>query len=220
MEGSLMRAVITGAARGIGRATSLRLARDAFAAGTRPQFILADLIDSETGEVAEQICQMGGDARVFVTNVAEIGGCEAVVDACVDALGGIDVVVSNAGGGQAGPLAEIPLADWDFAFNLNTRAPLALAQRALPHLRQSQEQVIVASVSGTYPQPNVGAYSASKSAAIMLGHQVTFEWGAFGVRTNIVFPGSYCNGAEIVVDGGFLQTFANQLPVVSREQRV
>jgi glucose 1-dehydrogenase len=200
------------------------------------------MIEDEAAEVAAGIRDMGGEAEVFAGSVTE-------------------------GGGQAGLLADIDLADWDSAFNLNTRAPLALAKHAYPHLKRSGGQIIiVASVSGTYPQPGVGPYSASKAAAIMLGRQLALEWGPRGIRTNMVLPGlihtsltdyryrdpqerqryqelvpvrqigspddiaaaiayltgpdgAYCNGTELVIDGGFLQTFANQIPVVPRDQR-
>lgn len=186
----MTRCIVTGAARGIGRAIALRLARDAAARGGHARIALMDQHGAELEPVATLVRQAGGTALA-------IGGdlCDAALPAracaeAVSAFGGLDAVVCNAGFAAPGPLATYGTDTWDRVFAVNTRAPFLLAQAARPALQAARGSVLfVASISGTHATPPLGAYSASKAATLMLMRQMAAEWGPDGIRVNALSPG-------------------------------
>jgi NAD(P)-dependent dehydrogenase (short-subunit alcohol dehydrogenase family) len=184
-----MRAIVTGAAGGIGRAIAARLALDARAAGEPAQLLLVDLNATVLDEVIASF-----DARVEASALKgdlsskQIG--DEVVTAARERFGGIDLLISNAGVLHTAPLEELGVDDWDLAFAVNTRATWLLARAAYPFLRESAGAIVATgSISADEPTPPNGAYSASKAALIMLVRQLAAEWGPAGIRCNCVSPG-------------------------------
>ena len=186
-----MRVIVTGAARGIGRATALRLARDG-AAGNRPAQIVAVDRDheAELEALAAELRAVGAGATVVM---GDLGGADEpgrIVAEAVSVLGGLDALVSNAGISAPAPLTELSVPDWDRVMNINARATWLLGRAAHPHLREARGAVAVtASMSGMKPHNDMGAYSASKAAVIILAKQMAQEWAADGIRVNCVSPG-------------------------------
>lgn len=105
------------------------------------------------------------------------------------AFGGLDVLVSNAGVSGGAPLKDLAVEDYDTAFAVNARAAWLLAKTAYPSLARSRGAIVVTtSISGHFPTPRAGAYSASKAALLMLVKQLALEWGPDGIRVNCVSP--------------------------------
>jgi glucose 1-dehydrogenase len=127
------------------------------------------------------------------TCVADLSDPQAgalIVAKAHEALGGIDVLLSNAGAIHMTPLQDMSLAEYERIFAINARATFLLAQAAYPFLRQSRGAIIAtASMASEHPAPALGAYSASKAALAMLIQQMALEWGPDGIRANCISPG-------------------------------
>ena len=177
-------ALVTGASSGIGRAAAAKFAAE----GARVALVArrADAL----AEVAREIKAKGGESRIIAADVTREEEIERVIGETVTAFGGIDVLVNAAGIIANGTIENTRLADWDYMFNVNVRAPFYLIQRALPHLIERKGNVVnVSSVTGIRAFPNVLAYCASKAAVDQLTHCAALEVASKGVRINAVNPG-------------------------------
>lgn len=186
-----MRVLVTGASRGIGRAVCVRLARDAAANGGELKLAACGSAHGdELRSLAEEVRELGAECVALLGDLADPDVPARLVDEACAALGGLDAVVSNAGIGKPASLLQLPLEDWDEVFALNTRATWLLARAAHGALKDSRGALVaIASISGTAPQPGLGAYSATKAALIMLVRQIAQEWATDGIRANAVSPG-------------------------------
>jgi 3-oxoacyl-[acyl-carrier protein] reductase len=176
-------AFITGATRGLGRAIAARLVEEGCAVG---------LCARDRDEVDRAVAELGGRAHGVVADVLDEGALVAAVDEVADALGGLDLVVANAGGSAGGSRVEETTAeDWAQTLALNVTHPAVLLRAALPHLRArgGGAAVFIASVSGLRPQPK-SQYAAAKAAEIQLAHALGRELGPDRVRVNALSPGS------------------------------
>jgi 3-oxoacyl-[acyl-carrier protein] reductase len=185
-------ALVTGATRGIGRAIATRLAEEGCAVG------LCARDGEAVAETAAALEALGVGVRGVVADVADETALGAAVDEVVAALGGLDLVVANAGGAAGGAtLEETGAADWAQTLALNVTHPAVLLRAALPHLRArgGGAAVLIASISGQRPQPRA-QYAAAKAAEIHLAHTLARELGPDGIRVNAVSPGS------ILFEGG------------------
>ncbi len=206
--------LVTGAARGIGRAIALRLAQDAHDQGARAQLTLLDQHAAELDALAAELQALGAQVQVLAGDLSGLDFAAQAVAAAVQHWGGFDGLVSNAGAAFPGALSDYPVADWDRTFALNARAPLLLAQAALAPLRASGGSIVViTSVSASHATPPLGAYSASKAAALMLVRQLATEWGPLGVRINALSPG-------LIATPGTALAYADPAAKAHREQRV
>jgi len=186
-----MRTIVTGAARGIGRAVCRRLARDA-RRSNRPAHIAAvdraheDELETLLAELREE----GAEATPFMGDLGDPDAPARIVAEAADAMGGIDALVSNAGISSPAPLTGLEVDSWDRVMHVNARATWLLGKAAHPHLKESRGAIAVtASMSGMNAHSGMGAYSASKAAVIILARQMAQEWAADGIRVNCVSPG-------------------------------
>lgn len=186
-----MRAIVTGSAAGIGRATALKLHHDARQRGDKAQLMLVDLQADKLESVAKELRDEGAEVETFGGDLTDVSVPGRVVEATVKAFGGIDALISNAGVIKNGSLMDIEVEDYELAFNINTRATWLLVKAARPHLAEAKGAIVATgSISGFHPTPPLGAYSASKAALIMMVRQLAVELGPEGIRCNAVSPGS------------------------------
>lgn len=196
-----MRVLVTGAASGIGRATCLRLAREAGNRGDTGQIAAVDIgpsaaLDGVVGELRE----LGADVLPLHGDMGTTDAPARVVGEAADRFGGLDGLVSNAGVNRPGPLATYSVEDWDRLFAVNTRATFLLAQAAHPTLKASGGAIaIVGSMSGSNAHAGLGAYAPTKAAVIMLARVLAQEFGRDGIRVNSVSPGMVRTGMTAAV---------------------
>jgi NAD(P)-dependent dehydrogenase (short-subunit alcohol dehydrogenase family) len=191
-----MRVLVTGAASGIGRATCLRLARDARAQGRKAQVAAVD-IGPSTGldSLLDELRKLDAEPLALHADMGTADGPGRVVAEAAGRFGGLDGLVSNAGINRPGPLADYAVDDWDRVFAVNTRATWLLAKAAHAALKTSRGAIVaIGSMSGSNPHANLGAYGPSKAAVIMLVQVLAQEFGRDGIRVNAVSPGMVRTG--------------------------
>jgi len=199
-----MRVLVTGAASGIGRATCLRLARDATAQGRAGKIAAVDLAGS-TGldSLCAELKALGAEALPLHADMSTADGPARAVGDAVTSFGGLDGLVSNAGVNKPGALMAYAVEDWDRMFAVNTRATWLLAKAAYEALKASRGAIVaIASMSGSNAHANLAAYGPSKAAVIMLVKVLAQELGRDGIRVNSVSPGMVRTGmtAKVYAD--------------------
>jgi NAD(P)-dependent dehydrogenase (short-subunit alcohol dehydrogenase family) len=173
-------AIITGGGSGIGAAAARLFAREGakiVVTGRRPEPIAA--MAAEVGGVA-----VAGDTS-DPAHVAE------AIAAAVSTFGGIDVIVTSAGGGHEGSVGDIDDEHWRRTFDTNLNGPMMLVRAALPVMlgRGGGSIVLVASVNGMAAAPASAAYDVSKAALIALARAIAVDYGPQGIRANALCPG-------------------------------
>ena len=180
------RALITGGSRGIGECVALR-----FAAEGARIFLAADGTEDELESVARECRAAGGSAVYGVFDLGEEGAAERMVEAAGAALGGVDVLVNNAGIRASRPFGTFSHEDFSRVVAVNLRAPFFASQAVLPLMRASGGGRIihVASQLGSVAARNTALYSATKAALIQLARSMALELAGENILVNAVSPG-------------------------------
>ena len=182
-------AIVTGSARGIGRATAELLAEQG------AQVLINDL----DGDVAEQTAQeIDGETAVFAGDLTKPGTPDELVQKAIDAFGKIDIIVNNAGYTLDAPIHKMT-DDWfQKMLDIHTIVPFRVIRAAAPHLREPAKKereegqevfrkiVNVSSISGTMGNAGQANYSAGKAAVVGLTKTLAKEWGQFKINVNAV----------------------------------
>jgi 3-oxoacyl-[acyl-carrier protein] reductase len=175
-------AIVTGGARGIGAAIASRLVDDGL------RVCIAE-VDVAAGELFA--ASLGSAAFAVWTDVTEPASVRAMVAACLDRCGQIDVLINNAGvTGPSAPLAEYPDEAWRRVLAVDLDGTFNCCKSVLPHMlsRSSGRIVNIASIAGKEGNPNMCAYSAAKAAMIGLTKSLGKELATSGVLVNCVTP--------------------------------
>ena len=187
-------ALITGGTTGLGLAIAGRFRRE----GAR---VVITGRDRDLGGRAEQA--IGPGVRFVAADAADPDAVASSVRAAADHLGGLDVLVNNAGAGVTARLIDTPLADYDRVMNVNVRGYLLYAQQAYPHLARRRGCMIhVASDAGIWGEQATGLYSVTKAAVVMLGKMLALDGGRDGVRSNVLCPGDIWPGMRHMAPPG------------------
>jgi len=177
--------VVTGGSGGIGRA----VLRGSLDAGAHVAVLDYDAQAAE--ETARDADPSGGRVIGLGCDVSSIDNVIAAADTVAERWGGCDVLINNAGILRPGALEDLRLEDWSRMLEVNLSGCLIGSQvfgRQMAR-RGGGAIVHVASISASQPQPFSGAYSPGKAAVVMLSRQLAYEWGAKGIRSNVVSPG-------------------------------
>lgn len=190
-----MRAIITGAASGIGRACSHLFTEIASRRGEACKLLLVDLAQDPLTALTRDVGSTGVEIVTLAGDLSNVDFPSRIAVEAQSSFGGIDCLVSNAGAFMKAPLDVMTLVDYERMFAVNTRATWLLAKACHPLLKASRGSIVAtASISATQPTPPHGAYSASKAALVMLVQQMAYEWGPDGIRCNCVSPGMIHTG--------------------------
>jgi NAD(P)-dependent dehydrogenase (short-subunit alcohol dehydrogenase family) len=176
-------AIVTGAARGIGKAIAERLLNDGFTV------VIADRDFQTATNVAAELSATNAFAvEVDVTDPASV---KAMIDTVLERAGQIDVLVNNAGiAGTAAPVASYPVDEWRRILAVNLDGVFYCCQAVLPHMqeRKSGRIINIASISGKEGNPNMSAYSTSKAGVIGFTKALAKEVATQGILVNCVTP--------------------------------
>jgi NAD(P)-dependent dehydrogenase (short-subunit alcohol dehydrogenase family) len=178
----MLTALITGTSTGIGRATALQLARD----GMR---VWASMRDTSMGVSLEEIASEEDlDLRVVQLDVKD----EQSVEKAFDYVGGIDVLVNNAGLSPVGSVEEFDLVAWKQLFETNVFGLIRCTQAALPSMRAKGfgRVINISSVAGRVAIPMFGPYSSTKWAVEAIGESLASEAAIFGIHVTLIEPGA------------------------------
>jgi 3-oxoacyl-[acyl-carrier protein] reductase len=184
-------ALVTGAGRGIGRAIALRLATE----GAR---VAVNDLDAEVANtVVDDIAAAGGSAVTVLGSVALAADAGRIVDGAAEQLGGLDIVVNNAGVTRDSMIHRMSDEDWDLVVDVSLRGTFNVCRAAAAHLRRGKGEEIpyhrkvvnMASINGLYGIAGNANYSAAKGGVIALTKSLSREWAPQRINVNAIAPG-------------------------------
>lgn len=174
-------AVVTGASSGIGTAIASAMA------GAGADVVLT----GRDRRRLEDCCRpLGASAAYVAVDLTDDAAPGQIVDTAVERFGSLDVVVHSAGIFEPRPFVESSLESFDRQMNLNVRAPFALTQAAVPHLRGGGVVIFISSIAGHAAFPNSAAYCATKGAVELMTRALAVELAPEGIRVNALAPGN------------------------------
>lgn len=177
------RMMITGAGSGLGREIALRWAREGW------QLALSDIVDAGLADTLQRVREAGGDGFAQRCDVRDFSQLTALAQACDEKLGGIDVVVNNAGVASGGFFEELSLQDWDWQLSINLMGVVKGCKAFLPLLRSSQGAIInIASMAALMQGPGMSNYNVAKAGVVALSESLLVELQGQGVQVHVVCP--------------------------------
>jgi NAD(P)-dependent dehydrogenase (short-subunit alcohol dehydrogenase family) len=178
-------AIVTGAGRGIGRATALELAH------LGADIVVAELDRATAERTATEVQALGRQARVVPTDVTSRADLAAMVERTLAEFGRIDVLINNAGIYRAALPLDVTEEHWDAVMNINAKAVFFASQAVLPTMIAQKQGTIVslASMAGKTGSRTNLPYNASKAAVISITKSLALAHAADGIRVNCVCPG-------------------------------
>lgn len=208
MEVAGKRIVVTGSSRGLGRAFAIELAKEG------AEVVINGTNEDALGETSARIEAVGGASVSVVGSVARMSTCEALVETCVEAFGGIDVLVNNAGIVRDRTIVKMSAEEFDEVIAVNLRGAWACTKLAAKRMSDAGGghivQIISASgLTGGFGQSN---YAASKAGMMGLLRTAVQEFGKINVRCNAMWPVAQTDMTQVVFDRAAAQARARGEP--------
>lgn len=203
-------AAVTGAASGIGRGTALRFAEEG------ADLALADVNEEGLAETARQVRDLGRRALVQSTDVREHAQVERLVSRAITELGGLDIVVANAGVGSGGLFLDATDAQYDRIMDTNLRGVFYCGQTAARTMVERGIHGSIINIASTYAEvtaPRSAIYSASKGGVRMLTKTMAVELGQYGIRVNCIGPGWIRTGMNPLADEARVSRILEGVPL-------
>ncbi|MCF0194041.1 MAG: 3-oxoacyl-[acyl-carrier-protein] reductase [Bacteroidaceae bacterium] len=203
-------AIVTGAARGIGKAIALKFAQE----GANIAF--TDLVIDENGLATQaEIEALGVKCKGYASNAADFAQTEQVVAAVKEEFGSIDILVNNAGITKDGLMLRMSEAQWDVVINVNLKSAFNFIHACVPiMMRQRGGSIInMASVVGVHGNAGQANYAASKAGLIALAKSVAQEMGPKGIRANAIAPGFIETAMTAALPDNVREEWAKKIPL-------
>ena len=203
-------AIVTGAARGIGKAIALKFAQE----GANIAF--TDLVIDENGIATQaEIEALGVKCKGYASNAADFAQTEQVVAAVKEEFGSIDILVNNAGITKDGLMLRMSEAQWDVVINVNLKSAFNFIHACVPiMMRQRGGSIInMASVVGVHGNAGQANYAASKAGLIALAKSVAQEMGPKGIRANAIAPGFIETAMTAALPDSVREEWAKKIPL-------
>ena len=186
-------ALITGGGRGLGKAVAIALANEGVNVG------ITGRNEEHLKSTVAELEKLGVKAVYSVFNVDEMAQVEQGVASIASQLGGIDILINNAGVGDFGSFEDMPVETWEKVMKVNLFGVYYVAKATLPYIKQNKEGDIVnvASTAGLKGGPNMSAYCASKAAVISLSQSLMAELRKFNIRVITLTPSTIATDMSI-----------------------
>ncbi len=178
------RIIITGAGSGLGRALALEFAKMNW------NIVIAEINDSRANETANQVNNLGARAIVAHCDVTNPDDLDRTVETAKNELGGVDVIINNAGVSAGGYMEKISLDDWDWIININLKSVIYGCRAVIPVLKKQQSGYIinVASNAGMVCLPEMCSYNMTKAGVIAISDTLRTELSPLGIGVSVVCP--------------------------------
>ncbi len=178
-------AIVTGSARGIGKAIALKFAKDGY------DVVISDILEDVAKETAKEIEALGQKSLVVVADVSKAEDAARLIDETVKAFGRLDVLVNNAGITRDNLAIRMKESEWDMVLNINLKGTFLCSQAAAKVMmkKRSGRIVNIASVSGILGTAGQANYASSKAGVIALTKALARELGPRNITVNAVAPG-------------------------------
>lgn len=180
------RAIVTGGSRGIGKAIAVRYAQEG------AHVIVAGRDHDVAAQVCEEIHAAGGVAHPFAIDVQDSGQVQAMVDFTMDTLGGIDILVANAGICEPAHFLDITEESWDRHIDINLKGVFLCGQavaKAMVAAKTRGKIINMTSVNGLAGEGDQAHYNASKGAITLLTYSMAIDLAEYGINVNAIAPG-------------------------------
>ena len=203
-------ALITGAARGIGKAIALKYASE----GAHIAF--TDLVINEAAEeTVKELEAFGVTVKAYASNAAEFEATQAVVDQVMKDFGRIDILVNNAGITKDGLVMRMSEQQWDAVIAVNMKSAFNFMHAVVPVMARQRSGSIInmASIAGQTGNPGQVNYSASKAGLIAMAKSVAKEMGSRGIRANAIAPGYVISEMTEALPQSVRDEFVKMIPL-------
>jgi len=208
LEGKV--ALVTGAARGIGKAIALRFASEG------ADIAFTDLAIDDNGRATEEeIRALGVRVKGYASNAANFDEAHKTVEEVVKDFGGIDILVNNAGITKDGLMLRMSEAQWDAVIAVNLKSAFNFVHACVPVMmrRRGGSIINMASVVGVHGNAGQANYAASKAGMIALAKSVAQEMGPKGIRANAIAPGFIETAMTAALPDSVREEWAKKIPL-------